>query len=430
MLRCVGVIKAIQHSSKSCVLLKVSCILAKQTKIHLLLFRLIFMKITFQSKEFSFANKVRNFSHFNATATASVIHNTNKTNYRSNAVRFASGSSIPSFENIPEPPAIPELVSQVAAGVEPAISTLGLGGWTPAGLVQEALSFLHIGVDLPWWTCIMIGTICVRTVIFPLVLMSQRNAAKMGNNMPQMQHLQGKLTEARQSGNAIDAARYSQEMVAFMKEKQLNPLKNILVPLAQAPLFISFFIGLRQMANAPVESMRDGGLFWFTDLTVPDQFFLLPIITSLTMLATIEVGTDGAKLSAGNLQTMKYVLRAMPFMILPFTINFPGAILVYWTCSNFISLAQVGFLKIPSVRDYFKIDKLITHNIPAAKKKGFTEGLKDSWENIKISRELEERKRIDDIVFQKAAKGAIQKTYKYDPTKPRPSNVAFEAKKR
>lgn len=43
------------------------------------------------------------------------------------------------------------------------------------------------------------------------------------------------------------------------------------------------------MANVPVESMRTGGLFWFQDLTVPDQFFAMPIITSITMWATIEV---------------------------------------------------------------------------------------------------------------------------------------------
>lgn len=328
---------------------------------------------------------------------------------------------------------IPELLNkaaELAPGVEPAFETIGLGGWTPVGIVQQIMEFLHVGVDLPWWTCIMIGTVCVRTIIFPLVIMAQRNGAKMNNNLPQMQHLQTKMSEARQCGNAIDAARYSQELVQFMKEKELNPLKNMIVPLAQAPLFISFFIGLRQMANAPVESLRDGGLFWFTDLTVPDQFFLLPIITSFTMLATIEVGTDGARMAAANMQTMKYVLRALPFVILPFTINFPGAILTYWCFSNFISLAQVGFLKIPKVREHFKIDKMVTfkpEDLPI-KKKGFKEGLSDSWTNMKITRELEERRRVDEIVFQKAAKGAIQKTYKFDPTKPRPAVI--EAKKR
>lgn len=55
------------------------------------------------------------------------------------------------------------------------------------------------------------------------------------------------------------------------------------------PVFVSFFISLRQMANVPVDSLRDGGMWWFTDLTVPDQYFALPVITSLTLWATIEV---------------------------------------------------------------------------------------------------------------------------------------------
>lgn len=260
-------------------------------------------------------------------------------------------TNAPQMAAIPDAPVIPptaelgETLTDLAAAAatgEPAFSTLGLGGWSPVGLVQNCMEYLHVGMDIPWWGAIMIGTICVRTLILPLVIMSQRNAAKMSNNMPQIQCLQLKMTEARQAGNSIESARYAQEMMIFMKEKNLNPLKNMIVPLAQAPLFISFFIGLRQMANAPVESLRDGGLWWFTDLTMPDQFFLLPIITSATLYLTIEVGTDGAKLAAQNMQTMKYVLRAMPLIIFPFTMNFPGLILCYWACSNFISLVQVS----------------------------------------------------------------------------------------
>lgn len=348
-----------------------------------------------------------------------------------------AGKSSP-LDTIPEPPPIPaapeisDVVSNLAANGEPTFASLGLGGWSPVGIVQNCLEFLHVGCDLPWWGVIAIGTICVRTLLFPLVIASQRNAAKMNNHMPQMQVLQMKMTEARQAGNSIDSARYAQEMVAFMKEKNLNPLKNMLVPLAQAPIFISFFMGLRQMANAPVESMREGGLFWFTDLTVCDQFYALPVITSITMFLTIELGTDSARMSAQNMQMVRYVLRAMPLFVFPFTISFPGAILCYWACSNFFSLLQVGFLRIPKVRDYFKIDRLVTHKPEALpmKKKKFTEGMKDSWTNMKITRELEERARIDEITFQKAGKGPLVKTYKYDPTAPRPSSNAISAKKR
>lgn len=59
------------------------------------------------------------------------------------------------------------------------------------------------------------------------------------------------------------------------------------------PVFISFFMGLREMATTPVESMKSGGILWFTDLTLPDQYFAMPIITSLTLWATIEVVSMG-----------------------------------------------------------------------------------------------------------------------------------------
>lgn len=73
----------------------------------------------------------------------------------------------------------------------------------------------------------------IRILLFPLVIIAQRNAARMNNYMPQLQVLQLKMTEARQSGNQLDVARYSQELMLFMKEKQVNPLKNMIVPLAQ-----------------------------------------------------------------------------------------------------------------------------------------------------------------------------------------------------
>jgi len=61
----------------------------------------------------------------------------------------------------------------------------------------------------------------------------------------------------------------------------------------QVPIFISVFVGIRQMANLPVQSMAHGGLAWFTDLTVPDPFYALPLITMATFLVTIEVCYSG-----------------------------------------------------------------------------------------------------------------------------------------
>uniref|UniRef100_A0A1A9X338 Membrane insertase YidC/Oxa/ALB C-terminal domain-containing protein n=1 Tax=Glossina brevipalpis TaxID=37001 RepID=A0A1A9X338_9MUSC len=353
-----------------------------------------------------------------------------------NGTAEVSEKTMVNLTDIPAPPVAPSVIEETATQAvnalgEPTFASIGLGGWSPVGIVQNCMEFLHITWDLPWWGAIALGTVVVRTLIFPLVILAQRNAAKMTNYMPQLQTLQLKMTEARQSGNAIDSARYAQEMMLFMKEKDFNPLKNMIVPLAQAPLFISFFMGLRSMANTPVESMQQGGLFWFTDLTVADPTFLLPVITSTTLFLTIEVGTDSARLSAQNMGMMKYILRALPIVIFPFTMNFPAAILTYWACSNFISLAQVAVLKVPAVREYFKIEKTVIHapeTLPIKKKK-FVAGMKESWQNMKIAREIEERQRLDEIRFSRAGRGPLVKTYKYDPTKQSTKVSAMEAKK-
>lgn len=52
-----------------------------------------------------------------------------------------------------------------------------------------------------------------------------------------------------------------------------------------------------------------------------------------------------------------------------------------------------------------------------------------AWSNMKITKELQERQRIDEIRFQKAGTGPLIKTYKYDPTKPRP-NASVQAKQK
>lgn len=49
------------------------------------------------------------------------------------------------------------------------------------------------------------------------------------------------------------------------------------------------FLSLRSMSMLPLESFKYGGLWWFTDITMPDQYFLLPIITVVTLGVTLEV---------------------------------------------------------------------------------------------------------------------------------------------
>ena len=235
--------------------------------------------------------------------------------------------------------------------------------------------------------------------------------------MPTVQRLQEKMTEAKQRGDMLGATRAAIELRDFMVRNDVKPLRNFLVPLAQVPIFFSVFFGLRKMAYLPVESLRTGGILWFTDLTVPDPFYALPLMTMASLLATLELGADG--LSTDQMQVyMRYIMRGLPVIMMFVVSNFPTAMLCYWVTSNSFSLLQVLFLKIPAVRLYFKIPVKVVHPPHLQKKKqGFREGFTESWNNSKMTNEIENRRRADAMKFKKAGEGPIPKTYAFDPTK-------------
>ena len=141
---------------------------------------------------------------------------------------------------------------------------------------------LHIGVGLEWYQTIAVATLCMRLLMFPVVVIAQRNMANMNNNMPAMQALQEKITDARRRGDMFEMAQLTQELQKLSTAKGINPFKNMMPIAAQLPVFMSFFIGLRGMANCPVESLTTGGILWFENLTLTDPYYLLPLTTCLT----------------------------------------------------------------------------------------------------------------------------------------------------
>ena len=79
----------------------------------------------------------------------------------------------------------------------------------------------------------------------------------------------------------------------YMITNNCHPFKTILPVCFQACFFTSMFFGIRGMCNAPVESMKTGGLHWFPDLTASDPFFALPLMTAATVGLQIYFNADG-----------------------------------------------------------------------------------------------------------------------------------------
>ena len=86
---------------------------------------------------------------------------------------------------------------------------------------------------------------------------------------------------------------------------------NYTALLLQLPIFISVFTGLKGMSELPVVSMQSGGLLWFTDLTVPDPYFVLPLLNVATFLIAIEVRFHTILSSSWNIYRLPVTSRLL-----------------------------------------------------------------------------------------------------------------------
>jgi len=197
--------------------------------------------------------------------------------------------------------------------------------------------------------------------------------------------------------------RYQQEMVTLFKKYKVNPLHSLLMPLAQLPIFISFFIGLRDMGNHFPE-FTTGGALWFVNLSVPDPYYILPVLNSLSFLVMVEIGAEG--METANKDTFKWVMRGLAVAMTPLTMYMPQVrltpslslspscylvgrwtmmtwnhshliiiqicslfmllktiryffqgLFVYWSANNTISIAQAALMKLDYVRNILGIPK-------------------------------------------------------------------------
>ncbi|XP_007662256.1 mitochondrial inner membrane protein OXA1L [Ornithorhynchus anatinus] len=326
----------------------------------------------------------------------------------------------PALPAAPPPTALTEVAPDGAADIaqaaaEQSLTELGLASYTPVGMVQNLLEYIHIDMGLPWWGAIVTCTVAARCLIFPLIVKGQREAVKINNHMPEIQKLSARMNEAKMSGDKFEFSRAYSDLQLYQKKHDVSPLRGFIVPLAQAPIFISFFIALREMAYLPVPSMQSGGLLWFPDLTVADPFYALPLLVTASMWAVLELGAETGVNNA-NLRVMKTVIRVMPLVVLPFTIHFPTAVFTYWLSSNLFSLAQVAFLRVPAVRTRLGIPARLVHD-PAQlpPQEGLIKSIKTGWKNAQAAHKMQERERRMQNHLELAAKGPLRQTFAHNP---------------
>ncbi|TPX62391.1 hypothetical protein PhCBS80983_g00461 [Powellomyces hirtus] len=258
----------------------------------------------------------------------------------------ANPSTTPSFITDP---------SLLDAGLQPAItsiskigdmSTLGLAHNGPTGWAQSLLEAVYVSTGLPWWATIMVATIMIRIALTPLTLRVQRTAAKMHNISHVTKPLQDEMQKHKAAGNMVQVQATWKKLQAEHKKADVNPFGGLWA-LVQAPVFMAFFFGLKAMAELPVPGFQTGGLAWFTDLTLADPTYVLPVLANLGMLAVMEFGADVAGQQAKGMKMfMRFALLVSVFV----TAYLPSAIFMYWISTNLFSLLQALALKRPAMR--------------------------------------------------------------------------------
>lgn len=172
------------------------------------------------------------------------------------------------------------------------LKNLGLDyGWGPTSLMQWLLEHVYIYTGLPWWASLGVVAVAIRAAMFVPALSANDTTQRMQELRKDERYAQA---QARFQQAAM-MTRDQQAMLAARREVRMIEMANgvkqwkLFVPLLQVPITIGAFRLLRGMAALPVPSLETGGLWWFTDLTVADPFFVLPIMSSAFLYGIMRV---------------------------------------------------------------------------------------------------------------------------------------------
>lgn len=188
------------------------------------------------------------------------------------------------------------------------------------------LSFIQ-GIVVNWGAAIIIITIIVKGLMYPLTKAQYESMAKMRALAPKIQALKDRYGDDRQ--------KMSQGMMDLYKKEKTNPMGGCFPLLLQMPIFLALYWVLLES----VELRHAGFIFWIDDLSVMDPYFVLPVLTGASMYLL-------QKLNPVTIQDpmQQKIMQWMPVAMSVFFLWFPAGLVLYWLISNVITLVQAKLI--------------------------------------------------------------------------------------
>jgi YidC/Oxa1 family membrane protein insertase len=129
------------------------------------------------------------------------------------------------------------------------------------------------------------------------------------------------------------------EMMAFYKENQINPAASCLPILAQFPIFIGLFFVLRDFDDEILPRFPESSLEWLNLITITEDTKagwgpLLIVLYAVSQL------TSSYLMSASMQPAQRAMLLILPIAFIPFVLNFPSGLMLYWLTTNLWTTGQ------------------------------------------------------------------------------------------
>lgn len=202
---------------------------------------------------------------------------------------------------------------------------------------------------------IIVFTILVRLVTYPLTIKSQRSSKVMQELQPELKKLQEKYKNDRE--------RLAQAQWALYREYGVNPLAGCLPLLIQLPILLGLYRAIvTTLAATPLELLNLSGRLWLPDLSnvvplqnkflwlnlaVPDPLYLLPVLVVVTtwlqqklLMPATPTGSSGDKSADQASQISRQMMMIMPLMFGFFSLSFASGLSIYFIGSNLIGIGQ------------------------------------------------------------------------------------------
>jgi len=201
-------------------------------------------------------------------------------------------------------------------------------------IANGVLQFFHDSAGLSWGMSIIALTVCTRALLIPLTYRQLKGMRALQALQPQIKEIQAKYKNDRQ--------RMQQEMMRFYQENKVNPFASCIPLIAQLPVFITLFYVLRHELPSDIGCQAghcgaEASFLFINDLTAK------AVGAELIVLLVLYVGTQlvsGLVMSVTADKSQRIMMGLLPFIFVPFVINFPAGLVLYWITTNFWTIGQ------------------------------------------------------------------------------------------